>query len=74
VALCILVKVTDDLEVRRVSIIVVKFLLAGLQGITLLHTSVFLFISIRTYKYRYLSFLPLRMWILVASGADDINL
>jgi len=68
-------KVTEVLlEVRPASIIVVHLLLARQQGIKPHLTAIFVFVTVRTYKYQYVSFLPLRMLVLVASGVDAINL
>jgi len=67
-------KVTEVLEVRPAFIIVVHLLLVRQQGITPQQTAIFVFVTVRTYKYQYVSFLSLRMLVLVASGVDAINL
>jgi hypothetical protein len=67
-------KVADVLEVRPASIIVIYLLLARLQDITPQQTAIFVFVTVRTYKYQYVSFLSLRILILVAFGVGAINL
>ena len=67
-------KVTDVLEVRPASIIVVYLLLARLRGITPQQTVIFVFVTIRTYNFQYVSLLSLRILVLVAFGVDAINL